>query len=165
MFESLYLVYPTINKNNSATVRQIEQLGVVISITIVKQKQGFAGRLRLFKSNWDKICSDQWVLQAIRGYHIEWLHCPYQGGRPHCPQFSQEETESLELEIIQMLKKQAISRVEAHSEWQGFLSSIFLVPQKDRGHRPIINLKKLNDFIPHTDFKMEGIHMLKDLLR
>ena len=55
--------------------------------------------------------------------------------------------------------------MEAHSEWQGFLSSIFLVPQKDGGHRPIINLKKFNDFIPHTDFKMEGIHMLKDLLR
>lgn len=55
--------------------------------------------------------------------------------------------------------------MEAHSEWQGFLSSIFPVPQKDGGHRPIINLKKLNDFIPHTHFKMEGIHMLKDLLR
>ena len=90
---------------------------------------------------------------------------PLSGGTTTLPQFSQEETESLELEIIQMLKKQVISRVEAHSEWQGFLSSIFLVPQKDGGHRLIINLKKLNDFIPHTDFKMEGIHMLKDLLR
>ena len=71
VFESLYLVYPTINKNNSATIRQ---LGIAnISITIVKQKQGFAGRLRLFKSNWDKICSDQWVLQAIWRYHIKWL--------------------------------------------------------------------------------------------
>ena len=92
MFESLYLVYPTIDKNNSATVRQIEQLGVAnISIAIAKQKQEFAGRLRLFKSNWDKICSDQWVLQAIRGYHIEWLHRPYQGERLHCPRFSQGE--------------------------------------------------------------------------
>ena len=64
-----------------------------------------------------------------------------------------------------MLKKQAISQVDAHSEWQGFLSSIFLVPKKDGGHRPIINLKKLNEFIPYTHFKMERIHMLKDLLR
>ena len=32
-------------------------------------------------------------------------------------------------------------------------------------HRPIINLKKVNEFIPHHHFKMEGIHMLKDLLR
>ena len=63
-----------------------------------------------------------------------------------------------------MLKKPAISQVDAHSEWQGFLSSI-LVPKKDGGHRPIINLKNKNEFIPHTHFKMEGIHMLKDLLR
>lgn len=62
-------------------------------------------------------------------------------------------------------EKQAISQVGAHSEWQGFLSSIFLVPKKDGRHRPIINLKKFNKFIPHTHFKMEGIHMLKDLLR
>ena len=46
----------------------------------------------------------------------------------------------------------------------GFLSSIFLVPKKDGAHRPIINLKRLNNFIPHHHFKMEGIHMLKDLL-
>jgi hypothetical protein len=34
-----------------------------------------------------------------------------------------------------------------------------------KGHRPIINLKKLNEFIPHHHFKMEGIHMLQDLLK
>jgi hypothetical protein len=166
VFGSLPLVYPTINNINSATVIQLQQLGVAnISITVAEQNQGFAGRLKLFKSNWDKICSDQWILHAIRGYHIEWLRHPYQRGQPHCPRFSREETESLELEIAQMLEKQAISQVDAHSERQGFLSSIFLVPKKDGGHRPIINLKKLNEFIPHTHFKMEGIHMLKDLLR
>ena len=44
-------------------------------------------------------------------------------------------------------------------------TSIFLVPKKGSRHRPIINLKKLNEFVPHHHFKMEGIHMLKDLLR
>ena len=44
------------------------------------------------------------------------------------------------------------------------VSSIFLVPKKDGGYRPIINLKRLNEFVPHHHFKMEGIHMLKDLL-
>ena len=48
---------------------------------------------------------------------------------------------------------------------EGFLSSIFLVPKKDGEQRPIINLKRLNNLIPHHHFKMEGIHMLKDLLR
>lgn len=62
----------------------------------------------------------------------------------------------LELEISQML-----SQVEAHSEWRGFLLSIFLVPKNDGSHRLIINSKKLNEFIPHNHFKLVGIHMLK----
>ena len=63
-----------------------------------------------------------------------------------------------------MLEKDAISPITTNL-WDGYFSSIFLVPKKDGGHRPIINLKKLNGFIPHHHFKMEGIHMLKDLLK
>ena len=64
-----------------------------------------------------------------------------------------------------MLLKGEISRVRTGMDQDSFLSSIFLVPKKDGGHRPIINLKKLNEFVLHHHFKMEGIHMLKDLLR
>ena len=31
--------------------------------------------------------------------------------------------------------------------------------------RPVVNLRPLNQFIPYEHFKMEGIHMLRDLLR
>ena len=62
-----------------------------------------------------------------------------------------------------MVAKGATSLVVNHRE--AFLSSIFLVPKKGGGHRPIINLKKLNEFIPHHHFKMEGIQKLKYLLR
>ena len=63
-----------------------------------------------------------------------------------------------------MILKGAISPVKAR-KGDGFLSSIFLVPKKDGGHRPIITLKRLNNFVPHHHFKMEGTHMLKDLLK
>ena len=68
-----------------------------------------------------------------------------------------------DLEIQNMVKKGAISPVVNLQD--GFLSTMFLVPKKGGGLRPIINLKKLNEFIPHHLFKMEGIHMLKDLLK
>ena len=47
----------------------------------------------------------------------------------------------------------------------GFHSTLFLVPKKDGGQRPVINLKALNSFSAVQHLKMEGIHTLKDLLR
>ena len=41
----------------------------------------------------------------------------------------------------------------------------FCSTQKGWGHKPVINLKPLNCFIPYEHFKMESIHMLKDLLK
>ena len=45
------------------------------------------------------------------------------------------------------------------------LSNLFLVGKKDGGNRPVINLKNLNASIPYLHFKMEGLHLLKDILK
>lgn len=66
-------------------------------------------------------------------------------------------------EIEGMLEKQAIEETTARG--RGFISTIFLVPKKDGGQRPVINLKALNGFVHTEHFKMEGIHVLRDLLR
>jgi len=47
---------------------------------------------------------------------------------------------------------------------------MFIVPKKDRGQRPIINLKYLKNNNNNTNlnsehFKMEGLHMVKALLK
>ena len=62
-----------------------------------------------------------------------------------------------------MLDKQAISSTEEGPE--DFYSQMFLVPKKYGRQRPVINLKRLNQSVKTEHFKMEGIHMLKDLLR
>ena len=59
-----------------------------------------------------------------------------------------------------MLRKGAIHLVHSKDS----LSNLFLVPQKYEGNRPVINLKPLNTFIPYSHFKMDGLHLLKDLL-
>ena len=71
----------------------------------------------------------------------------------------------IDLEIQQMLEKGAIHVVPLGELHQGFVSSIFLVPKKGGGQSPVVNLRPLNQFIPYEYFKMEGIHMLRDLLR
>ena len=164
VYANLPLVHPKLSVQHSFTVQQLKQLGVAnISVHIAKSSTQFAGRLALFRENWERLCSDRWVLSAIQGYQIDWTSHPRQAHEPACHHFSKDETESLESEIQTMLGKGAISLVANHRD--GFLSTIFLVPKKDGGHRPIINLKRVNQFIPHHHFKMEGIHMLKDLLK
>ena len=71
----------------------------------------------------------------------------------------------IDLEILEMLEKEAIHVVPPEELCQGSLSSIFLVPKKGGGQRPVVNLRPLSQFIPYEHFKMEGIHMLRDLLR
>ena len=69
----------------------------------------------------------------------------------------------MQVEVEGMLSKQAIE--ETTPRGRGFVSTLFLVPRKDGGQRPVINLKSLNTFVHTEHFKIEGIHVLKDLLR
>ena len=39
------------------------------------------------------------------------------------------------------------------------------MPKRDGGLRPVINLKALNRFFVEEHFKMEGFHMVKDLVQ
>ncbi len=64
-----------------------------------------------------------------------------------------KEGEDLMQEIQGILEKVEISK------------NVFLVLKKDSGQRPVINLKKLNEYVQTEHFKMEGIHVLKDLLK
>lgn len=60
-----------------------------------------------------------------------------------------------------ILQTRAIKPVQ--SSINRFLSSVFVIPKKNSGHRPVINLKKLNCHIPYFFFfKMEGLFLLKE---
>ena len=63
-------------------------------------------------------------------------------------------------EVSQLLMKGAIT--ETHITPQSFVS---LVEKKDGGQRPVINLKCLNHYVKTEHFKMEGLHLLPDLLQ
>ena len=74
-----------------------------------------------------------------------------------------QESELINQEVEAMLRKGALHLV--HSKDSQFLSNLFLVPKKDGGNRSVINLKALNSLILYSHFKMEGLHLLKYLLR
>ena len=46
-----------------------------------------------------------------------------------------------------------------------FISNLFLMSKKDGYHKPVINLKSLNNFLRYHHFKIEGLNAAKDLLQ
>ena len=47
----------------------------------------------------------------------------------------------------------------------GYYSTYFLVPQKDSGHRPILNVMFFNLNVCKTLFKMETLHSIIPIMR
>ena len=102
------------------------------------------GRLQFFIGGWSKITQDPWVLQVVRGYQLDFSSYP----PLHRPRYTQlalarDQKQAMEAEIQSLLEKQAIVRLTPPLS-PGFYSSVFVVPKKDGGWRPIINLRELN---------------------
>ena len=130
------------------------------------QKAPQTGRLNHFIPQWMMLTQDPWVLQTIQGHHIEFMSPPVQHSWPGMPSLPPPQEKVLDQEMKELLAKKAIHQVLTHiPSNRGFISSIFIVPKKDGGNRPVINLKPLNQFLIYEHFKMEGIHMLRDLLK
>ena len=170
VYQSLPLVMSVLEKEKFFLPAQLSMTHALqskgiqsIATEIAHMQLPLAGRLSSFISNWEAITQDQWVLQSVHGYRIEFLQKPRQNHRPPQITFAKKEEECMQEEIQSMLDKQAITDIESCPE--GFYSQMFLVPKKDGRQRPVINLKRLNQSVKTEHFKMEGIHMLKDLLK
>ena len=154
----------SIIKFQSSIIQPLQSKGISdVATEMAQTNLSFAGRIMHFLSNWEAITQDTWVLQTIQGFRIEFLQEPKQSHRPSQITFTQKEEAYMQEEILSMISKQAISEIGNSPE--GYFSQIFLVPKKDGKLRPVINLKKLNQSVKTKHFKMESIHMLKDLLK
>ena len=111
---------------------------------------------------WQAVTSDQWVLQVVRGYKLELTSTPTQSSQPLT--VVTKANQSLVGEEVQKLLDKGAIKMTSPCPTQ-YVSRIFVVPKKDGSFRPVINLKPLNRFIVAAHFKMEGLAMLRDLLR
>jgi len=59
----------------------------------------------------------------------------------------------------------ALQEIPNPQSQESFYSTLFLVAKKGGQMRPVINLKRLNEWVKPQHFKMEGIGTLKELLR
>ncbi len=125
--------------------------------------ENYAGRIKHFLPAWMELTSDQWILQSITGYQIEFIHQPWQIKVPNQIRMNIEQQKITNDEIMGMLTKGAIKKVQQCH--QQFISTIFIVPKKTGGFRPVFNLKRLNRFVKSEHFKMESIQMTKQLIQ
>lgn len=90
----------------------------------------------------------------VQHFHIEFINdvLPVQSSYiSH--RFNQKEKAIIDKEISKLLKLKVIEKVQ-YDDGQ-FISPIFLRLKKNGEYRLILNLKKLNEFIPYHHFKME----------
>ena len=160
--------YPNINAIPCETTTTTSSTGkvhpILLKIITAKSiKSPPAGRTKLFLENWRKLTRDQNILGTVMGWKIPFVRKPFQKNPPK--QYSMGKTTSkiVSKEIASMLGKGAIKVVPDCKNQ--FISNIFVREKKDGGHRPIINLKQLNAFIPYAKFKMETLKNVKGVIK
>jgi len=120
------------------------------------------GRIQFFQKAWLQSTSDSWVLEIVsQGYSLEFTQLPLFRGVISTPLHKGLGKEIILEEVQTLLKKQAIEPVPREQEEDGFYSTFFLVPKKDKGLRPILNLRPLNNLIVKRSFKMENLRSVK----
>ena len=120
-----------------------------------------AGRLKYFTHNWHKISESNWIRKTVAGYEIELMYQPPVSLKPP-KNWSSILSQPASEELTKLLNKGVL--VLADPCTPGFYSHIFTIPKKSGEQRLIINLKNLNQYIPHVHLKMEGLVQLQDML-
>ncbi|XP_069071628.1 uncharacterized protein [Pleurodeles waltl] len=121
------------------------------------------GRVEFFLHNWSRVTQDAWVLQTVQGFRLEFYQTLLQESIPPPLHFSRQDTSVIDSEIRELLQKRAIAFCDSHPSC--FCSNIFLIQKRGGGHLLVINFRDFNAFIVYRHFKMEGLHLLPDLLQ
>ena len=107
-----------------------------------------AGRLKYFSDKWREITTDENILEIVENCKIEFKDdsTPKQNVL-YEPKFNTLESDIIDKEIETLLENGAI--IETSSDPDQFLSTIFVRPKKNGEYRVILNLKKLNEWVPY----------------
>lgn len=107
-------------------------------------------------SYWEIQATDPWVVSTLtEGYNLQFRRRP-----PTCSGIRmsvvRDPVKSLALsqEVTTLLGKGAIERVDQQTLLDGFYSIYFLIPKKDGGLRPILDLRGLNQYLKVLPFHM-----------
>ncbi len=97
----------------------------------------------------------RWLLRTIRlGYAIQFARCPPKFRGIRFTSVLSKDAPVLRAEVAVLLAKDAIEPVPPAEMKSGFYSPYFIVPKKDSGLRPILDLRVLNRALHKLPFRM-----------
>ncbi len=112
--------------------------------------------LRQFISAWKVIPGiSRWLLSVIeRGYTLQFRRRPPRFNGVVQSLTSPRNAQALRQEIGCLLEKGAVERVPPNELESGFYSRYFVVPKRDGGLRPILDLRPINRALCERPFRM-----------
>lgn len=107
-----------------------------------------------------------WILNVIQhGYSLQFARRPPRFRGVLYTTVPDDRMQILREEVRSLLLKDAIETVPADQSESGFYSRYFLVPKKDGGLRPILDLRVLNRALAKRPFKMLTARRIMALIR
>lgn len=104
--------------------------------------------------------SDQWVLQVVKeGFRIGFVESSPDLFRATPCLVNGVKQQDLLNRIQKLLEKGAIVPVHCSQRGRGVYCTLFLVEKHSSDFRPVLDLKWLNQFIPHVKFKMLSLQI------
>lgn len=131
---------------------------------LLPQAQGPFSKAHL--EYWGQCTHDSWVLTTIRRGYLQFSHVPPPfRGVVHTLVKDPRANNSLAQELKTLLQKQAIRILPPSDMVGGFYSKYFLVPKRDDGLRPILDLRQVNLYLSRRRFKMLTLRQLSQFIR
>ncbi len=123
--------------------------------------------LRQFISAWKVIPGiSRWLLNVIeRGYTLQFRRRPPRFNGVVQSLTSPRNAQALRQEIGCLLEKGAVERVPPHELESGFYSRYFVVPKRDGGLRPILDLRPINRALCERQFRMVTLKQILAQIR
>ncbi|XP_073725558.1 kinesin-like protein KIF6 isoform X3 [Misgurnus anguillicaudatus] len=115
---------------------------------------------------WRECSAHPWVLSTVtKGYRLQFAGKPPPFNGVIASVAKGDSARVLETEISSLLEKRAIRRVPVGETQKGYYSRYFLIPKKDGGLRPTLDLRVLNKHLRKYKFRMLTVAALTRAIR
>ena len=122
-----------------------------------------AGRLKHCLQAWQKLTSDHYILNVVKGLEIDFEVQRKQVFVPKQYNFNDAEVQIIDARIEEFLES-GIIETATHAAGE-YISNIFIRPKRNGSYRLILNLESLNEYIEYHHFRKENLKSAISLMR